>query len=185
MAKTELNTALNSISGGIDNWVYRRLGNRTVICRRPRPSSRVSTAQHDVREQFRLASDYADSVFADPVLRAAYEAIALSENRRLRPVVMADFLNPPVVNAIDLSGYHGAIGDPIKVKASDDAGVMSVNVVLRAEDDSLIEQGPAVLHAGVWVYLATTAHAPGLPVNITATAVDRPGHSGSKMTVWS
>jgi hypothetical protein len=186
MAKTELNTALKGISGSIDNWVYRRFGNRTVICGRPRRTAApLSAAQENVREQFRLASGYADSVLADPALRAVYTAIAHAQGRRLRAVVMADFLNPPVVDAIDLAGYHGAIGDPIKVRASDNTGVMAVTVMLRAEDDSLIEQGPATLQAGLWEYQATTACAPGTPVSITATAVDRPGHTGSKLTIWS
>jgi len=185
MAKSKLNSALTAISGVIDNWVYRRVGDRTVICRRPRVTAAPSAAQLQVRRQFRLASEFAAIASADPILRLKYETIAQARHLPLRQVIITDFLVPPAVDSIDLSGYHGAIGDPIRVMVSDDAGVMSVRVALHAEDDRPLEQGAAVLQADVWVYFATTACTHGRPVRITATATDHPGHSGSKAAIWS
>jgi hypothetical protein len=185
MATANLNSALTAVSGAIDRWFFRRLGDRTVICRRPRFTAAPSAAQLQVREHFRLASTYAAMVSVDPVLRAPYEGIAEARHLPLRQVMISDFLNPPVVDGIDLGRYHGAIGDPIKVKASDDAGVVSVSVVLRAEDDSLLEHGAAVLQDGAWTYRAASACESGPIVRIMATALDRPGHSGWKTEIWS
>jgi hypothetical protein len=98
---------------------------------------------------------------------------------------MADYLNPPTVDVVDLVGYHGAPGDSIVVRASDKIGVAAVNVAIRAEDLTVLEEGAATLENGTWVYRATTARAPGQPVTVTATALDRPGRTGSKTETWS
>jgi hypothetical protein len=184
MAKTELNSALTSISGGIDQWVYRHVGGRTLISRRATITHAPTAAQQVVREQFRHASAYANAMTADPVQRAAYETIAHARRLPVRQVMMTDFLRSPVVDAIDLADYHGAVGDPIAVRASDDTGVVAVDVEIRAADQTLLERGAAMLQAGVWVYHATTARIAGEAVTIAAIAVDRPGHGGTKTESW-
>ena len=63
MAKITLNSALQSIRGSIDNWVYRRTGGRDVIARRPvLQGIAPSAAQVAVRDRFRLAAAYAKTV---------------------------------------------------------------------------------------------------------------------------
>jgi len=184
MPKLELNSALKSISGGIDAWVYRSVRGRTFICRRPTRSSAPSDAQLAVRERFRLAADYARAGATDPALQAAFGPLAKERGVSLFTVLMGDYLSSPTVNAIDLSGYHGQVGELIKMRASDDVGVTKVSVALHAADGALLEGGEAVLQFGTWVYAATTQRVPGTPVTITATAGDRPGNVGSKSETW-
>jgi hypothetical protein len=184
MAKTNLNSALKGISGGIDNWVYRSVGGRMVISRRPTGSRPATPGQLAVRERFRLATEYAKATAADPVLRALHEPIAKEKGVALFVLLMTDFLRPPIVNNVDLAGYQGRVGDLIRIRASDYAAVTAVSVAIRAEDLTVLEEGAAVLQFGTWVYTATTAQAPGVPVTITATAVDRPGNTATKMEAW-
>jgi hypothetical protein len=185
VAKTELNSALKGISGGIDNWVYRQRKGQTVICRRPIVTSDPTESQLAVRERFRQGASYARMVLADPVRRAVYEPIAKAKGLSLFTVTLTDFLKPPTVDAIDLTGYHGMVGDVIRVQTSDYAGVTAVSIAIRAPDLTVREEGAAVLEFGAWVYTATTLRIAGETVTISATAVDRPGHTGTKTESWT
>ena len=184
MAKTTLNSALQSIRGRIDDWVYRKFGDRMVISRRPEFHGPLSAAQLAVRERFREAAAYAKAALADPVRQPLYQAAARAKGLSLFAFVMGDFLNPPEVKAIDATGYHGRVGDPIKVTASDDFEVASVNVVIRTAANAVLEQGPAALANGRWSYATTVPVAAGATVTIEATAQDRPGHPGSLSVSW-
>ena len=55
-------------------------------------------------------------------------------------------------------------------------------LAIRAQNGTIVEQGPATLAAGtsIWTYTATTTLAQGQQVSIEVTATDRPGHTGSK-----
>ena len=185
MGKSIINTALGTLSGGIDKWVYRQVNGRTLISKRPVFAADPSEAQRAVQDRFRAAAVYGNEVMADPARRAVYAAFAAAKKVPLYVAIVTDFLRLPVVDQIDLAGFHGAVGDPIRVKATDDCGVMGVTVGIRAADETVLEQGVATLDAGMWVYAATMAHPAGTPVSITATAVDRPGTRASKMIMWS
>lgn len=185
MANLTLNSALQGIRGRIDNWVYRKFGDRVIIARRPTITAAPSPAQQAVRDRFKVAAAYARAVLADPVQQARYEAAARVKGTQAYALVVGDFLKPPVVHAIDASGYHGLAGDLIKVEASDDFEVVAVGVVIRDATDAILEQGLAALVEGRWTYAATAAVAPGESVTIEATATDRPGHSGAKLVTWT
>ena len=184
MAKTQLNSALKGISGGIDDWVYREVRGKTVISRRATFGGEPTPAQLAVRERFRQASSYAKMVLANPVLLAPYEPIAKAKGLSLFTIILTDYLKPPVVDHIDLSGYHGLVGDPIRIRASEYVGVTAVNVAIRAPDLTVREEGAAVFLLGVWVYTATTLRVAAETVTITATALDRPGNTGTKTESW-
>jgi len=185
MANLTLNSALQGIRGRIDNWVYRKFGDRVIIARRPTITAAPSPAQQAVRDRFKVAAAYARAVLADPVQQPRYQAAARAKGTTVFAFALGDFMKPPVVHAIDASGYHGGIGDLIKVDASDDFEVVAVGVVIRDATDAILEEGPAALVEGRWTYVATTAVAPGETVMIEATATDRPGHSGAKLVTWT
>jgi hypothetical protein len=187
MAKSKLNSALSALSGAIDRWVYKQVRGRTVVYALPETTAAPTEAQLAARARFRRAADYANRMSGDPALFAPYEAIAKSRNIPVREVMMADYFRPPVIGGIDLAGFTGAVGDPIKIEATDDCAVMGVTVQIRAEDDTLLEEGAAAFETEQrqWVYATTVAYPRGTPVSITATAVDRPGNKGSKFATWS
>lgn len=185
MAKLSLNSALKGISGRIDNWVYRKYGDRTVLGRRPEFSGPPTVGQQAVRDRFRAAAAYAKTVLADPVQRVDYEALARARSFPLFALIMGDYLNPPEVTAIDLADYHGQVGNVIRVEALDDVAVQAIGLEIRDATDAILEQGPAVLSAGRWTYAATTVVPAGATVTIQATATDRPGHPGARIVAWT
>jgi hypothetical protein len=102
---------------------------------------------------------------------------------------VADFFNAPSVDEVDLSGYAGAVGDAIVVRASDDfdpsitlrAGVTGVRVAIAKADGTAVEEGAATetpTGRCRWVYTATAAVDTGTTVRIAVAATDRPGGVG-------
>jgi hypothetical protein len=180
MAKVVLNSALRGIHGTMDNWVYRKTRDGVSIGKRPVFTRPPTAAQLVVRERFRSAAAYAKSALLDLALRSRYETAARSKGIQVFAFAVTDFLIPPVVDAIDASGYHGAVGDVIKVRAFDDFEVTGVTVTVRDAGDGIILQGAAVLTDGRWNYVATGGIQVGEAVTIEAVATDRPGNTGSR-----
>ncbi len=184
MAKGKLNPALERLRGQVGELVFKQYGDKLVVSRRP-DMSRVkwSRAQRAGRERFQEAILYARRIKADAPARAAYEAAAQRKGKRAWNLMIADFLNPPVVDEIDARGYDGKAGDCLQVRAHDDFEVLGVTVMLATVEGAILEQGAAVetpRGSGCWVYAATTDVLHGTTVRITATATDRPGHAGIK-----
>ena len=179
MARATLNAVVGGISGKSGGFIFRQLGGETFISQpasvRPGKASRAQQAQ---RDRFKEATWYARRVLADPCQLEAYQALGRQLKRRADKLVTSDFLTPPVVDRIDVSSYQGQAGDIIRVLATDDVEVVSVDVVVQAAD-VLIERGPAAKVHGVWCYTATTAAPAGAALTITATAKDRPGNVAS------
>lgn len=185
MASTTFNGFLDRVKGRFGNIVFKKRDGATFISRAPALSTVPPTAaQLAVRERFRLAAAYAKAALADPALRLLYKQHAQVSQRPLFSVAVADYFRPPVVSVIDAAGYHGRVGDLIKVSASDDFEVVAVSIVIRDAADAVLEQGVATLVGGHWTYVATVAVAAGETVTIEAVAKDRPGHPGSKTVPW-
>jgi hypothetical protein len=185
MPKADLRLTYDSMKGKSSKYVYRDINGKMYCFPRKRPEDE-SPAVQEVRRRFKRAHLYAKAVADDPVRLAPYEALAASRNEQVRRIIVTDYLKSPTVDLIDLDAFSGAIGDVIRVEATDDCEVMGVNVQIRSEDDTLLEEGAATYHVEKmqWEFTTTVAYPRGAPVSITATAVDRPGHKGTKMTTW-
>jgi hypothetical protein len=183
MSRVKFNPLLEQVSGQVGDLVFKRYGNRVILARKPDTSGRTWTpAQEQHHEQFRQATLYGKMVNADPAQCAFYEALARVQGKPIFSLMVADFFNRPTVDQVDVSGYHGAAGDVIVVRASDDVGVVSVRVALAQADGTPIETGLAAetpVNSGRWVYTCVMAVAAGTPVQVTATATDRPGGTGT------
>ena len=70
-------------------------------------------------------------------------------------VAVADFLHPPEIQKIDLSGYKGAIDETIAITAVDDVKVKTVGVMIVNDDGTLVQKGTAGVAAensNQWLY---------------------------------
>lgn len=180
MANVKLNPVFEQLSGKVGDLVFRRYRKSTVISRAPDfEGTEPTEAQQAHRERFRAAVSYGKTIMDDPEAKALYEEAAQAVERPLFSVIVADYLNEPTVEEIDLTGYAGAVGDEIIITAVDDIEVVSVDVVLTDEADAEIERGAATLDSsGHWLYVATVAVEPGTTVRVSAAAHDRPGGIG-------
>lgn len=184
--KLELHPAFKSVSGMMDDVMYRQVGGQVIMQGAPRQWRDAKTpAQVARRERFAAAVRYAQAVLADPYQREHYNELAKERGRRADKLLTSDFLTPPEVRRIDLSAYRGQPGDLIRIIAVDDVEVVSVDVALHTAAGALLEQGPARKVHGVWLYATTTAAPVGERLTCTATAQDRPGNMATGTAVYS
>src|SRR6266545_6690894 len=123
MSDVELNETVNGYRGSIGRLVFRKYKGRTIVGRKVVSSKPPTEGQLAQREQFSEAAAFARSVKAKPALLAFYEPIAKQRDLTVRSVAMGDYLKKPTIKPLDLSKYQGRIGDPIKIRATDDIGL--------------------------------------------------------------
>ena len=155
----------------MDGWVYRQHRGQTVVQpHRVREQGEPTAAQFNQRERFRAAQAYAAEVLANPLHRLEYQKLGVDRKRPPNTLLVANFLTPPVIEQVELSGYSGGRGEPIWIVATDAIEVVDVTVSIRGADGAVIESGPAVKEHGVWRYRTTTAipaHT-ARPIEVTA-----------------
>src|SRR4051794_19469629 len=183
MAKVTLNPVIEAIQGKVGDLVFKRWEGEEIVGRMPDRTGIVpSPSQLAQQDKFRLAALYGKSVMADPESRTLYADIGQRRGIPAFAMSVADFLNAPAVDEVDLSSYSGKIGEVIHVRASDDVEVKGVTVTIRAQGGAVLEEGVAVFASGSnsWAYTTTTTLAVGEPVSIEVSATDRPGHKTLK-----
>ena len=161
--------------------VLRRVGDRMFFSRPPTRSGPVSpaSAQHALR--FREASAYAKGILGVPERRAAYEAAAEKNHQSVYITIMTGFLKNPIIRDVKIDGYHGHAGDVLVVQARTDLS-LAVHVMLRRPDDTMVEEGDAVLTAGEYRYTATQVVPAGTALFADVTVSD-PDDLAVKRTV--
>ena len=183
MAKVKLNPALDAIHGHVGDLVFKHMNRSEIVGKMPDRTGIEPTAnQLAQQDKFRLAALSGKAVLADAASRVVYEDAAARKGVPVFALTVGDFLNPPAVDEIDLSGYAGKIGDKIEIRASDDLEVQGVTVSIRDQGGDVLEEGATVFtpESGRWTYTATTNLAQGQAVSIDVSATDRPGHKTNK-----
>ena len=182
MAKIKVNPIFEQIRGKFGEIVFKEWQGKIIMAHSPSTEGREwSPAQIEHRKVFRQATVYGKTFMADPEAHAVYESAAKSQGKPLFSVIMADFLNAPSVDEIDLSEYSGQAGETIRVTAHDDFAVTGVHVAITTSEGNEIEAGEAVetpAGSGQWVYTPTQAVEVGTTVRIAVTATDRAGGMG-------
>ncbi|MDR3268585.1 MAG: hypothetical protein LBT83_05920, partial [Tannerella sp.] len=134
MAKQHGNVVTHGLSGKVgDLLVFRQRDGKTVVSKVPHVSNKVSEAQLAHRRRFQHAAVYGNAVESNEEMKAAYAAKA-KKGWTAYNAAVADFLNAPDIDTIDLSGYTGQPGDPIRIIVTDDYKVQEVKVVITNDD---------------------------------------------------
>lgn len=176
--KVTLNRSIESLSGKLDDWVYRRVGDQVIVAARADPTTKkASSKQQAGRQRFADARAYAKEVMADPRKREIYIRLGKLTGRQPDKLLTSDFLTPPQIARVDLTAYHGRAGDPIYVLAFDDIEVVSVEVALQNAAGATWETGAARIDHGVWCYRTHAAAPAGERISVVVTARDRPGNA--------
>ena len=157
MAKSKNNVITFGLSGKIgDLLVFRQKDGKTIVSKTPERSEDWSEKQIAQRRRFKTGVIYAKGATVAPETQDIYTAVAAKKKKAPYHVAVADFLNVPEIENVDLSKYTGTPGDIIKVTASDDVMVKSVHISISNDDGSLVEEGDAVADASgyIWTYTA-------------------------------
>ncbi|MFT3738135.1 MAG: hypothetical protein QM786_05215 [Breznakibacter sp.] len=185
MAKVGDNIVTTGLRGKLGNLiVFRNYGGKTIVSMAPkRKKTQRTETQEKYLQRFKEAVLYAQNAIADKVTKDAYQNSA-QEGRSAYNVAVADFLNAPRINEIDVSHYNGRPGSYLQIHAIDDFMVKDVSVTIRNADGTEIENGMAIQQPGAiwWRYTATTVN-PSLNGSIIIVRVsDLPGNLTGKIT---
>jgi hypothetical protein len=180
MAKVGNNLVTSKLSGKLgDEIVFRVRGGKTFVSAAPAKSNKEITQQQiDHRHHFQEAVIYGKSSYANPAIRSDYQAAA-KENQSAFNVAVADFMQAPHIDEIDLSNYSGHSGENIRIRAVDDFKVVSATVSIFNADSSLLEEGIAVQQDnGIdWLYTTTSENGNLAGDKIVVRVSDLPGNS--------
>jgi hypothetical protein len=177
MAKVKLNPIVEQVRGQVGQLVFRQSYGKQVVGRKADQSDHEPTAgQVEVRERFRQAAVYGRMALADTTTRKLYEDAAGKKGQPVFSLVMADFLNAPSIDEVDVSEYTGAQGSAIFIRTEDDFMIDKVTVNIADVNGAQLESGDAALEPnGRWSYHASSTVPAGTDVRITVTVTDRPG----------
>ena len=184
MAKNSDNLFTDGFRGTVGgNMTFSRRKSGKVVVSKKRGANKTAPQPEDLqrRGRFKRAITYAASIMTNLVTKALYQAKTTGDQTAYN-IATRDAYKAPEVTAINRSAYNGHIGDTIRVEATDDFKVESVQVAIYTMDNELVEQGAAVLDASglYWVYTATEDHIALDGSTIKATAKDLPGNEHSK-----
>jgi len=183
MAVSKKNIIIEGLSGKIGNLVFRRrkTDGKVFVAVPPSPHRTAPTGEKKrMNDKFKRAVLYGKSVIANPATKALY-AQSISGGQTAFNLAVADFLNAPVIEEIDVSSYTGKAGSVIRIKATDNFKVASVLVKIADADGTQIEVGEAIqdkIDDQYWLYLTNefnellpgsmiTVIASDLPMNTT------------------
>jgi len=181
LARVKKNVVVKGLCGVLgDQVVFKRdKAGRTIVSVMPTfPDDReFSDLQKGHMADFRRATQYAKAAAkAEAIYAEKAEGTPMSAYN----VAVGDWFNAPEIGAIDLSGWTGQAGEPIRIEALDDVMVKRVTVIVTDAEGVLIEQGAAVQEEDdLWWVYTTTQAAAGQP-KVIAMAQDLPGHVGQK-----
>ncbi len=180
MARSKFNVLTHGLSGLVgDLIVFRQRANKTIVCGKPRPSTKAPTmVALAIRDRFKRAAAYATSVMDNPTLKAEYQLTAKLGQSAFNKAFSDYQKAPEIYQDIDLATYTGAIGETIEISAIDDFRVQSVHVKLVSVSDAIIEQGLAVQSPNGldWVYTITVENSDVAGSKLVITATDLPGN---------
>ena len=181
MSKTTESKLTKSYSGIFGNQVLlKNRRGKSVMTIPPQKTPKPLTEKMDKwRKYFKQAAVYAKDSMQDPEKLAAYTAKARN-GMAPHVVALTDYLCPPYVDEVDVSGYRGNPGDKICVAAYDDFRIVSVGVQIADPAGNVLEEGDCVynISSGRYDFTVTVAVPKLRGVTITATAHDLPAHTG-------
>jgi hypothetical protein len=179
MAKVSGNLMMAQLSGSLGDQliVKRGRGGRTIICKKPtfQENREFSPAQLARQQAFREAAAYARTQKGNPL----YIEKAQGTGKCSYNVAIGDYLHPPKILEIDLSGWSGEAGQVLRIRAQDDVHVQQVAVTIADETEKVLEQGQALEVGALWWEYTTTTTASGNG-RVIVRALDLPGRAAER-----
>jgi hypothetical protein len=152
MARVHNNLLIRGLSGKLgDQFVIRQLRDgRTIVCTRPDFSRRIlSASQKEHHRRVKAAAAYARPASRENPI---YAELAAGTMKNAYNVAFGDWFSPPVIHSLERQGRA------IRIAASDDVRVASVEVLVFDEAGKEVERGQAIQGQGDgWEYVPSAA----------------------------
>jgi len=180
MAKVNNNIFVRGLSGSLgDQFVVRQdRAGRTIVAARNHTARQFNESQLAHQEAFRKAVAYAKSAMTHEVYVARAQGTAQSAFN----AAVADWFNAPEILEVDTNTWNGGISETIRVQAQDDIYVAKVHVVIRDENNTILEEGDALPADGLWwTYNTQTDIDMSSNPQVTAQAYDLAGNVAERV----
>jgi len=179
MAISFNNAITSEYSGRVGNIVLKNYAGKSVMAKRPDCSKVIKTAkQVEINTRFAKAVKYAQFVLKNPALCKYYN--------KKRPdlsaynAAISDFMTRPVIERVDVTGYHGLPGNVVTVSVWDKWSIEGVSMVIFNVRGEIIECGAAVPRQfsgnTEWDYTATVENVDYKGGRVEIRITDRPGN---------
>ncbi len=169
--------------------VVRKIRNQTIVSTITVPKASKSIRKKETNDRFAKAGAWAREILTEPGMKKLYSKGIDSRHTNARTVAVTDYLTAPKIHYISLKQHTGAIGDKIRIKATDDFQVTSVNVTITDKNGNQLETGATSRYKRkpvMWVYTLTVANPEIVGTVIEVQAMDRPGNkTEQKVTIES
>jgi len=181
MAIVKENDLTEGMSGKLGTkFVFRIVKGVTVATRKARLTTKeASEKQLANRKRFELATRYAKAKILDPEANVVYKKMAGDKAfASAFGAAVRDYMIAPVILDINLDNYNGVVGSVIPITVSNNIKTIRVKVSVLHADNTIIEQGEALLinDDAVWTYITTQMPTSLVGAKIMVTAIDRPGN---------
>ncbi len=153
--------------------------NRVVVSRVTHPKQSTSEKKLEANDRFADANQYAKNILKMPGMKELYAKGISARLSNTHTVAVSDYLNAPVIHAINIKEYHGTAGDKLRIRATDDFQVTSVEVRILNKEGNILEKGEALKNKrkpSSWVYTTTVNNTELEGTKIQVRAKDRPGN---------
>lgn len=184
MAKSKNNVVTHGLSGKIgDMLVFSQRNGQTIVGKVPKERTAPDSAKQAAhKKKFQEAVLYAKSIMGDAALKKQYEEEAKQSEHGANAynVALADFLQAPEIEEIDLSQYTGKKGEFITISVTDNFQVERVTVKIENADGTLVEEGEATDKTTHWEYKTTANNTDLSGDKITIRAYDAPDNMSEK-----
>ena len=183
MTKVRFEGPIGGFSGSMGKMVFadQQKNDKTIAYMKKKKAP--TEARKERKACFLEASKWADEALKDPDTYAFYEKAGKELGKKTRNVAIGEYLCKPSIRPLDLSEYKGQIGNPIGIRVKDLIGMAEVNVEIRTQDGTLVEEGKAVqrdYRPLDWKYLATKPVSLGSDVFIKIVGIN---HVGTKAQI--
>ncbi|MPQ46995.1 hypothetical protein GCQ56_08195 [Marinifilum sp. N1E240] len=187
MAVVKKNLVTSGLSGKLgQNLVFRQNGGKTILSSAPQRSGESTSEQIVQQDKFKHATQFAKVQMSIPEMKEEYKQSAKKKGMpSAYNMAVADYFHSPEIGDLNVSNYHGEVGNEIEIIAFDDFKVEHVEVEIYHNDGSLVEKGLANKNGSdnEWHYAATVANAEFSGDKIVVKAFDYPGNEADKELV--
>jgi len=183
MPKIRKKTKADTSAAFSNDVAYRNYRNQTILSTIKRPKPSTSAEARNSKKRFKNASHWAHEILKDPDLKKLYSKAISEKISNAHTAAIQDYLKGPTIHYISLKQYTGSIGDTIRIKATDNFQVTSVNLQIMDRNGEVIERGPAVKYKRkpmIWIYTLTVVNPQLEGTVIKVEASDRPGNTVKK-----
>jgi hypothetical protein len=161
------------------NAVIRKYRNQTILSTVTRPRKSKSPKRKEINDRFKSANQWAKEILKRPGMKELYTKGVNTTLSNPHTVAVSDYLAAPVVHYINLKDVKGKIGDPIRIKATDNFRVTEVHVIITNTKGVRLEDGMATRYPrkpAMWVYRLTVEHTDLSGTKVDVHAYDLPGN---------